>query len=646
MKSKISFFNKTIFWKNVTLYWPIWGIYTFALFLMQPATIWLSNNWGHFTEYTDAMKLRDLIWCLQFESYVWWIAITALVSGMALFHFMYNHKSANMIHALPVDRNQLYGTTVISGLAFLIVPQLVMAVMSTILCLVYAVPGIGYLWMWFLAAAALSIIAFSIVTICALFTGHIAVMPMYVVAVNLIPWVVYYLVEVVITTFAFGVTYLDDRATDLVRVFCPMECFYEYLTWNCDYSDMGNVESVTLEGTKYLVLYLVLAIIFYVSAYVIYRKRKIEQAGDFLTVNWVKPIFRVVVSIFGAIYGALLVRQVLMETSIGCGIFLFVCLLVVIGGVFYFAADMFIKKSFHVFKKSNWMRCGISSAIVALAFFGMYGLSGVYEKEVPELEDIRYAEIRLGYQVTLFGEQAEPILEIQKAIQEQADFIEENIDSRNYYYNSVRISYVLHDGTRIERYYPVLEMEENEELEEIFYQIKLLESNEENFLVNTFGRDYANVSTFYTGALEGHFIEPEDREKEDCFAEAEFGTKKLNEEQTKELYYALIEDVKAGTLMKYNVYNGKYIHMEDAYVDYYWSSEVLLYLEYESPTANEPKAESSYAVAPEDEYYKSPNYVYVYIGPDCTNVVNKLVELGIIESVEHLWWSAAEDMLK
>lgn len=48
----------------------------------------------------------------------------------------------------------------------------------------------------------------------------------------------------------------------------------------------------------------------------------------------------------------------------------------------------------------------------------------------------------------------------------------------------------------------------------------------------------------------------------------------------------------------------------------------------------------------DDEYYKNVKYVHLTIGPDCENVINKLIELGIIESVEHLWWGGAEEMLK
>ena len=505
MKSKISFFNKTIFKKNVTLYWPIWGIYSLIVVIMQPGLVWLFNNMDYFSNgYADEMKFRDLMDTLRFENYVVLIAFAALLAGMALYSYMYNNKSANMIHSLPVDRTQLYGTTIISGLAFLIVPLFGAALLSTLLCLIYTIPGIGYVWLWFFVMAALAIIAFSIVSICALFTGHIVVLPMYVVAVNLLSWIVYYLISVVITTFGFGVTTLGSNAEDLAGVFCPIQCFNDNLSWAYHYSDTGELVDISLTGVEFLLLYLVLAVVFYAAAYVIYRKRKIEQAGDFLTVNWVKPIFRGVVGIFGAIFGAMLVREVLLDTRIGCGMPLFVCMLLIIGAICYFAADMFIKKSFHVFKKKNWLGCGVFSVVVLVAFFGMYALANKYENEVPKLADIEQAEIQLGYEITLYGEAAAPILEIQKDILAQADYIESRVSDGDRYYNMVRISYQLKDGDTITRRYAL--SQEDEKLNAIYKKIVLLEQDEENYLVNTFGKNYANITTFYGGSLEAYFI--------------------------------------------------------------------------------------------------------------------------------------------
>lgn len=652
MKSKISFFNKTIFMKNVTLYWPIWGIYTLILLLMQPATIWLCNNMSYFANgYSDVMQFRDLMGTLGFGGYVVLIAFGALLSGMALYSYLYNSKSANMIHALPVDRTQLFGTTLISGWTFLIAPLFVTALLSSLFCIIYTIPGMGYIWLWFLNTAALVFIAFSIVTICALFTGHIVVLPMYVAAVNILSWLVYFLVNTVVTTFGFGVTELGDDAMRLAGVFCPIQCFGDNLRWQYEYSETREIIGVSLEGTGYIWVYLVAAILFYVSAYIIYRKRKIEHAGDFFTVNWVKPIFRGVVSVMGAIYGGMIVRAILLETRLGCSMPVFICFMLVAGVVCYFAADMFIRKSFHVFCKRNWFGCAVSSVVVLAAFFGMYGLADLYEKNVPDLDDLKYAEIRMGYDITLYGEDMAAILDIQKDILEKADYIESRIADGDRYYDMVTIRYQPKGKQWIYRRYPLSMLDES--LTEIYNKIAILEGDEENYLVNTFGKDYANVSVFYGGNLNAFLIDPKDREKEDFYPQDSQDTILMDESQAKEIYYAMIADIKAGTLMKYNVNDGKYAYEGGGYpegsVEYYGSSGVSISLEYqmlgeESDEEMTWYEDDGYMV--DDSYYKDVKYVYLDIGPDCENVINKLIELEIIESIEHVWWGGAEELLK
>ena len=174
MKSKISFFNKTIFVKNATLYWPIWAIYTLILLISQPIILWFSYNDGYrIHALTIEQKTQMLIEQLSMEPYLWLIGIMAVVTGMAVFSYLYNSKSANMIHSLPVDRAQLYGTNVISGLAFLILPQILTFLVTMFVCLMNGVTRIEYIAIWLLLAVGVDVIAFSMVTFCSFFTGQL-----------------------------------------------------------------------------------------------------------------------------------------------------------------------------------------------------------------------------------------------------------------------------------------------------------------------------------------------------------------------------------------------------------------------------------------------------------------------------------------
>ena len=98
MKSKISFFNKTIFKKNVTLYWPIWGMYTIFLVFVQPVMFWSScYNSRFYDEYSYANKLEDLIEVIYLDVHVYFIAYIALISGVALFQYLHKHHFYHLV---------------------------------------------------------------------------------------------------------------------------------------------------------------------------------------------------------------------------------------------------------------------------------------------------------------------------------------------------------------------------------------------------------------------------------------------------------------------------------------------------------------------------------------------------------------------
>ena len=114
MKSKTSFFNRTVFKKNMTLYWPIWVCYLLYGMVKVPGQLW--SRLQQQTDMTAYARDYALYNSLRLEVDVAAIAIMAVVCGMALFGYLFTQKNAYMIHALPVTRGELYVTNMISGL--------------------------------------------------------------------------------------------------------------------------------------------------------------------------------------------------------------------------------------------------------------------------------------------------------------------------------------------------------------------------------------------------------------------------------------------------------------------------------------------------------------------------------------------------
>ena len=124
MKSKISFFNKTIFKKNFTHYWPLWAVYLLYLIAVMPVNLFKIMRSDF---YVNALDQNALEWQVIYDLLrgalnPFPIFLFSTVAVMAVFSYLYTAKNAFMIHALPVNRRELFFTNVLSGFSFLVIP--------------------------------------------------------------------------------------------------------------------------------------------------------------------------------------------------------------------------------------------------------------------------------------------------------------------------------------------------------------------------------------------------------------------------------------------------------------------------------------------------------------------------------------------
>ena len=646
MKSKTSYFNKTIFLKNVTLYWPIWGIYTFILMCAMPFVLWLEYNDGYrITPLTSEQKFSRL--CDALELLPFHVILTAGVAvliGMAVFSYLYNSKSANMIHSLPVNRTELFGTNVLTGWAFLAVPQVAVFIITVLLCLSEDVTQIEYLGMWLLVMLATDFIAFAFVAACAMFTGQLFALPIYVIVINCLAYVVNLMLQLVVFSFAYGVSDQDFINETLLIWLSPIICYVSKvrITEVYQYSELLNevtLVKMELEGLHCIVIYFIVAIALYAVAYAVYQKRHIEHAGDLITVGFVKPIFRCGVGAIGALYGSMLIRAIFLGAGIYINWFVYVLLLLFIGAICYFIADMFVRKTFRVFKKQNWVRCGMFSVLLLLSFGGMYVYAEASQYRVPETEEIKCAFVDMGYRTKFEGEKLQLVTDIHKKIINNLDYYEE-LDQADYYWNSdldyeyLNIYYVMKDGETFYRSYRIPMEDDGQEIVETIYAI---EQEPETFLKNVFCYDYEGITQFTDGWFDFQGISMD--------GNVNYYSEDVTNEQMKILYKAVIADALDGKLTKYN---GHYSADMEKYDDELMMVTYNISFDYTVPDTEEnydywdyvDKYEGNQEIAYDymDEYYEVMEYANISFGKDCTNIIKAIEECGLIKEGLSIYW--------
>jgi hypothetical protein len=165
----------------------------------------------------------------------------------------------------------------------------------------------------------------------------------------------------------------------------------------------------------------------------------------------------------------------------------------------------------------------------------------------------------------------------------------------------------------------------------------------DKYLSYLFCEDYEEIQEFNEGWIETNFVD-DTAGNEDGYI---WDMVDFTPEQCKEIYHAIVADVKAGTVIKYNV-QSRWLEEQKKSEEWKYSWEAYIRIQFKKPN-EENKTEISlnensymYEGAYVDEVTETETWyaAHVTIGPDCENIINKLVEIGVIESAEDIKWGS------
>ena len=146
MRSGTSCFNGTLYRKTMARFWPLWALY--GLFWMFAIPLNLMNRYFNYLRWTGGTGTpQDLLLDLaqSIPEYlapgVWLAALMGLLCAMACFGYLYNNRSACMMHALPMRRETLFVTQYLAGLSFLLLPVAAVALCGVLVELALLPPS-------------------------------------------------------------------------------------------------------------------------------------------------------------------------------------------------------------------------------------------------------------------------------------------------------------------------------------------------------------------------------------------------------------------------------------------------------------------------------------------------------------------------
>ena len=609
MRSRISFFNGTIFKKNITHYWPVWLLFFLFLVCKIPVTIFFR------TSFVDGSFTAEEILQIKFDEY-YAVLNGALnptiafgmgvLSALSVYYYLYNGKSAHAFHSFPVRRGELFVTNYASGFLFYTLPLLLAFFMGACVCAFKGITSLEYLLAWFLMMEGMTFFFYNMAILVGMFTGQFFVVPFLTLILNYLYVGCRSAALSVMGIISYGLN--DIYADRSVSILSPLHFLFSKAAFAVEWE--GDQSIYRVIGLKYIAIYAMTGLIFGVVSFFMYRKRKIEVTGDIFIINGVKPLFRWGAAGSVSMLAATVICSGMTITGASKKFLALLSLILVLGAVVFFAAEMLLQRKFRIFKKKKLLECGVYSALMALFLLAIeMDLFGM-ETSLPDQSEIKSAQLQLYY--PLYEESEERIDQIlavhRQIIESKAEFeryFEEDAreGERTAY---VEIRYTLTDGTPFIRNYNIPVAEDYFAKEDsVVSRIWKLSCDVPAYLRGNICLNYDEVK------VKEVIVETYDEEM-DCHSVT------VEEEDWLKLYYALEQDIREGNIL------GRFADEYTDEDDYnYWNSIGI-----EIYAKNGVK--ELWAMQHGEQFWSTEANEYLSLNRECVHILKVLREIGII----------------
>ena len=468
MQSRTSFFNITLFRKNLTRFWPLWGMASFAGALFPLALLLQLMRSEHFYMWNDPLSFTEMYYNVAAYAVPVISLLYAVLCAEAVWSYLYNSRSVGLAHTLPIRREGLFFTNFLSGMAMMLIPYVVIGALCVLVSAVGGCFDLKGLIVTILTVLGLSFFYFASATLVAFITGNVFALP----AVYFLLHFLAVLLDWLVSTFAQGFLFgLSGGYTGVVEWLSPTVYLENQVRVNSTYETIttqtSRLTAVSLENFWLIGVYALVGVVLLVLAWLLYRRRRSESAGDVVAVGWMKPVFRFGTAALAALLGGIALYELFWRNFQDGRYYdvipMLVCMLVA-GAIGYYAASMLLAKSLKVFRGSWKGMALVAAGCVALCCVLHFDLLGV-EDRVPEVSQVKKVHLYTAdNNYTFYPEEDAELLEqvrtVHQAIVADKDFILNGnerrlwaLDTGDIEYVSFDVTYELTNGLEVERNY-------------------------------------------------------------------------------------------------------------------------------------------------------------------------------------------------
>lgn len=355
MKSRTSFFNGTVLRKDITRYAPVWGLYAIGLilFLLIPNLDWSREEAADvMASSMSSMGIVNVIY--------------GGICALMVFGDLFKTRLCYATHAMPLRREGWFLTHFTAGLLFSIVPNLFL-----VLCFLPLLQVYWYMGLLWLAASTLQFLFFfGAGAFCAVCAGNRLGAAAAYLIVNFGALLAEWYMEEIYEPLLYGVE-IDLEFLYYLMPATKMNTLDMVNYTRRPFQFMGAVSAEWL----YLGIVAAVGVLLAVAAVLLYRKRNLEAAGDFLSLPAAKPVFLLVYTLSLGYLISILIPFTYLGLFVG----------ILIG---FFTGKMLLERTVKVFRGWNFLQFGILTTVLALTV-GLTAIDAAgLTRYVPETKNV------------------------------------------------------------------------------------------------------------------------------------------------------------------------------------------------------------------------------------------------------------------
>ena len=407
MQSETRFFHKGISRNLLLRCWPLWTGWFALLMLTFPLAV--NNRIHSWRGEPDVLRSQMFSYVLESGCTAAKLAIpAAIITVMAMYSYLYNARTCGMINALPIRRKTVFLTAYFTGLLPLLAAELLTALAAWGMLHAWVPASLIGKWISLAAMGTVAFYGFSV--FCAMLTGSLYILPLVYTVLNLTAFVVEQALRQLLRIFLFGYTEGSGSLhwlSPIIQVLARLNAIL------LDPEDAANAVSngaggllkqsvyvldrnsiVLVNGENILVGYCAAGILLSALSLLLYRRRRMETAGDTVAIPVLKPVFKYCMAFGTALVLSAFVTGEFFGDSFRTSGRALVAVVLLMAGAFigYFAAEMLMQKTMRVFH-TKWKGLLVVWSVLALFVIACeFDITG-YEARIPkgaEVEQVSF----------------------------------------------------------------------------------------------------------------------------------------------------------------------------------------------------------------------------------------------------------------